>query len=91
MLQRKHMESLRRWPMDMFEKFYEERLQEEKNKPVECLGMTFENDEKRREYFLKKLREKLKTGSCARSARTYLLDHMFRKFTHGHGAQNEKL
>lgn len=28
--------------------------------PIECLGMTFENDEKRREYFLKKLREKLK-------------------------------
>ena len=29
-------------------------------KPVKCLGMTFENDEKRREYFLEKLREKLK-------------------------------
>jgi len=28
--------------------------------PVECLGMTFENDEKRREHFLEKLREKLK-------------------------------
>lgn len=28
--------------------------------PVECLGITFENDEKRREYFLEKLREKLK-------------------------------
>jgi len=28
--------------------------------PVECLGMTFENDDKRREYFLEKLREKLK-------------------------------
>jgi len=28
--------------------------------PVECLGMTFENDEKRREYFLGKLRDKLK-------------------------------
>jgi hypothetical protein len=41
--------------IDMFEKSYEERLQEEKNKPVECLGMTFENDEKRREYFLEKL------------------------------------
>ena len=27
--------------------------------PVECLGMTFENDEVRREYFLEKLREKL--------------------------------
>ena len=29
-------------------------------KTVECLGMIFENDEKRREYFLEKLREKLK-------------------------------
>ena len=28
--------------------------------PVECLGMTFEDDEDRREYFLGKLREKLK-------------------------------
>lgn len=28
--------------------------------PVECLGLTFENDEKRREHFLEKLREKLK-------------------------------
>ncbi len=28
--------------------------------PVECLGMTFQNDEERREYFLEKLREKLK-------------------------------
>ena len=28
--------------------------------PVECLGMTFENDETRRDYFLAKLREKLK-------------------------------
>jgi len=31
-----------------------------KRGPVECLGMTFPNDEKRREYFLEKLREKLK-------------------------------
>jgi hypothetical protein len=46
--------------MDMFERSYEKRLQKEKNKPVECLGMTFENDEKRREYFLEKLYEKLK-------------------------------
>ena len=28
--------------------------------PVECLGMTFDNDQKRRDYFLDKLREKLK-------------------------------
>lgn len=45
---------------DMFDKSYEERLQAEKNQPVECLGMTFENDEKLREYFLEKLLEKLK-------------------------------
>ena len=46
--------------IDMFEKSYEEQLKENKNRPVECLGMTFENDEKRREYFMEKLREKLK-------------------------------
>ena len=28
--------------------------------PVECLGMTFENDQKRHDYFLEKLQEKLK-------------------------------
>ena len=30
------------------------------NGPVECLGMTFPNDQARREYFLGKLKEKLK-------------------------------
>ncbi len=45
---------------DLFEKSYEEKQQAEKNKPVECLGMTFPNDEERRKYFLEKLREKLK-------------------------------
>lgn len=33
--------------------------QTESTGPVECLGMTFENDHARREYFLEKLREKL--------------------------------
>ena len=28
--------------------------------PADCLGMSFENDEKRRDHFLEKLREKLK-------------------------------
>jgi hypothetical protein len=28
--------------------------------PVECLGMTFPNDEERRKYFIEKLSEKLK-------------------------------
>jgi len=40
----------------LFENINDDKSQE----PVECLGMTFENDEKRREYFLDKLREKLK-------------------------------
>ncbi len=31
----------------------------EKSGPVECLGLTFESDEERREYFLKRLKEKL--------------------------------
>ena len=43
----------------MFEKSYEERLREQEQQPVECLGMTFPNDEARRQYFLEKLREKL--------------------------------
>lgn len=41
---------------DLFEKDFKS----ETAKPVECLGMTFDNDEKRREYFLDILREKLK-------------------------------
>jgi DNA modification methylase len=45
---------------DFFEKSYEEHVLEEKSQPVECLGMTFTNDEERRKYFLGKLREKLK-------------------------------
>lgn len=45
---------------DLFEKSLEEELEAKANSPVECLGMTFENDKKRREYFLEKLRDKLK-------------------------------
>ena len=45
---------------DMFEKSYEEELTEQRKQKVECLGMTFENDDVRREYFLGILREKLK-------------------------------
>ena len=33
--------------------------------PVECLGMTFPNDQARRDYFLAKLREKLKRPGAA--------------------------
>ena len=45
---------------DLFEKSYEEELEEQRNQKVECLGMTFENDDARREYFLGILSEKLK-------------------------------
>ena len=33
---------------------------EKKAGPVECLGMTFPNDDTRRKHFLEKLQEKLK-------------------------------
>ena len=46
--------------VNLFEKSLEEDLEARANTPVACLGMTFENDEKRREYFLDKLCEKLK-------------------------------
>jgi len=44
----------------LFEKSYQEELEAKAKKQVECLGMTFENDEARRSYFLQKLKEKLK-------------------------------
>ena len=46
--------------VDMFEKSYKEELEAKRNKKVECLGMTFKNDDARREHFLGILREKLK-------------------------------
>jgi len=41
-------------------KIFEDIDEDKSQEPVECLGMTFENDEKRREFYLEKLREKLK-------------------------------
>jgi len=41
-------------------KLFEDIDEDKSQEPVECLGMTFENDEKRREFYLDKLREKLK-------------------------------
>jgi len=32
--------------------------------PVTCLGVTFENDEERRKYFIETLREKLKDSAA---------------------------
>ena len=45
---------------DLFEKSYEQEVEEKRSRKVECLGMTFASDEERRKYFLDKLREKLK-------------------------------
>lgn len=44
---------------DMFEPSYEERLAK-RAEPVECLGLTFENEDARRAHFLALLTEKLK-------------------------------
>jgi len=44
----------------LFDDSYEAEIEEKKDNPVECLGMTFPNDEERRKYFLDKLRDKLK-------------------------------
>jgi len=44
----------------MFEKSAEERYEQERSAPVECLGMSFPNDEARRRYFLES-----PCGSCA--------------------------
>ena len=43
----------------LFEKSYEEELESRRGQPVECLGLTFENDEARRAHFLGKLKEGL--------------------------------
>jgi len=45
---------------DFFQKSYEEELDEKEKAQVECLGMTFPNDEERRNHFFAILAEKLK-------------------------------
>ena len=45
---------------DFIEKSYEEELEAKRNQPVECHGMSFTNDDARREYFLGELAKKLK-------------------------------
>jgi len=47
---------------DFFEKSGEEAASVKPGSPVECLGMEFQDDEHRREYFIELLREKLKDG-----------------------------
>ena len=43
----------------LFDDSYQAELEKRKNAPVECLDMTFPNDDTRRQYFLEKLRAKL--------------------------------
>ncbi len=45
--------------LDLLDKSYEQELKKQKQKKVECLGQTFENDDARREHFTKKLRQGL--------------------------------
>jgi hypothetical protein len=45
---------------NFFEQSYEEERAARASRPVECLGVTFENDDARRAHFLAKLREQLK-------------------------------
>jgi len=45
---------------NLFFKSYLEEVEEQRKQSVECLGITFANDEERRKYFLGILREKLK-------------------------------
>ena len=52
---------------ELFDKSYEEELEARRGEPVECLGLTFENDEARRSHFLGSLREG--AGGAARQAR----------------------
>ncbi len=44
---------------ELFEKSLEEELEEPESKKIECLGMTFDSEDARREHFLERLREKL--------------------------------
>ena len=44
---------------ELFEKSQAEELEARRGQPVECLGLTFENDEARRAHFLGRLREGL--------------------------------
>ena len=44
---------------ELFDKSYEEVLDARRGEPLECLGLTFENDEARRSHFLGRLRQGL--------------------------------
>lgn len=44
----------------LFDDSYQAEIEDRSNKRVECLGITFPNDDERRKYFLEKLKEKLK-------------------------------
>ena len=45
---------------ELFEKSHAEELEARRGEPIECLGLTFENDEARRTHYLGRLKEGLK-------------------------------
>lgn len=49
--------------VEIFEKSYEEEVEERTQRKVECLGLTFDNDEARRNYFLSSLKARLEDPS----------------------------
>jgi DNA modification methylase len=60
-----HVKNLFRDPSgqnELFEKSYQQEVDEKAGRQVECVGMTFESNEARRAYFLDKLQEKLKNS-----------------------------
>ena len=57
------------------QKLFDMETDDDPQGPVECLDMTFENDEKRREYFLEKLLrefEKLESGKVTTKLKNIL-------------------
>ncbi len=51
----------------LFDDSYQAELEQQRNRPVQCLGMEFPNDEARRTYFLDRLREHLQDPEFRRT------------------------
>ncbi len=60
---RKVAQDMAQGQKDFFEKSYAEEMEERSKRPVECLGLKFENDDARRKHFLDKLATKLKESA----------------------------
>ena len=53
---------------EIFEKSYQQEVEEERSREVECLGKSFPNDAARREYYLDRLREHLQDPEFRKTA-----------------------